>query len=214
MAYGQNPLQCPRCGQDRVVFYVKVKGPYAILKTVCPNDRSKKAIRFPLNTRDQWIRQLAENIYRCSICGQTLQGPAKVSRDGRWIVLYMECPTHGLRDSKRYIIDSIYPAIESFHNPMGAQRGPPTFGPPSPAYPPLPPPGAAYPPPPPNTAPLPPPPHTMAPPPPPPDAFTPPPSQNAVADLQFCPDCGGKITPGALFCTQCGSAIEEDYSKF
>ncbi len=206
MAYGHNSMQCARCGQDRVILYIKVKGPYAILKAICPNDRSKAAIRLPIGSRDQWIHMVADNIYRCAICGQPLQGPAKIGREGRWIVLYMECPTHGLKSSKRHVIDTIYPAIETIHNnPMGAMSGPATFSPPGNGYPP--------PPPPPSMANAPPPDMTV-PPPPPPDAFVAPAPQTPSGGLQFCPDCGARIQPGALFCTACGTAIEDDYDQF
>ncbi len=46
--------------------------------------------------------------------------------------------------------------------------------------------------------------------PPPPDAFIPPPDQKQ-SGLQFCPDCGQKLQPGALFCTSCGIALDDDY---
>ncbi|TFG05260.1 MAG: zinc ribbon domain-containing protein [Promethearchaeota archaeon] len=194
MMMGEDPLLCSRCGQYRVVFYVKVAGIYAALKTVCPNDKSKKVVRLGVAERDKWIRSVTENIYRCTICGQPIPHPIKITRDGRWIVLHLECPTHGLKDAKRYILDTIYPIIENLHQNPYNVAAPSTFGSPSSAYQAPPPVGS--------------------PPPPPPDAFIPPPSGNAPVDVKFCSDCGAKLTPGALFCTSCGSAIEEDYDKY
>ena len=200
MAYGTNFLQCGRCGQPRVVFYLKVKGYIAILKAICPNDHTKKAIRLPVESRDQWIGPVAENMYRCTVCGQRCE-PAKIGREGRWIILFMECPTHGMRDARRHVIDTIYPAIEAMHNnPVGAMA-PVTFAPPAGNYPPPPPPPASISP---GAAPA-----YL---PPPPDAFTPPPDQTQP-NKTFCPDCGEKLKPGALFCTSCGMALDDNYDE-
>ncbi|MHA1265428.1 MAG: zinc ribbon domain-containing protein [Candidatus Helarchaeota archaeon] len=197
MGMSYDALQCPRCGQDRVVFYIKLKGIYAVLKTICPNDKSKKAVRLTLADQDQWIGRVAENVYRCVICGQPIPEPIRITRDGRWIILHLECPTHGLKESRRYILDTIYPLIENLHqNPMSAVASAPSFVANTPTYTPPPPPPANA---------------QYAPPPPPPAAFTPPAGPPSQGTLQFCPDCGAKITPGALFCTNCGAAIEDDY---
>ncbi|HUX98774.1 MAG TPA: hypothetical protein VMV49_04425, partial [Candidatus Deferrimicrobium sp.] len=122
-------LECSRCGSLRVVYYIKIGGPTAVLKAMCPNDGSKKAFRIPLASRDQWIGEVTDQIYRCAHCGQRLDTPVRVGREGRWIILYLECSVHGLKDGKRYILDTIYPVIENLHqNRM--YGAPPTFAPP------------------------------------------------------------------------------------
>ncbi|MFX1295680.1 MAG: hypothetical protein ACFFD2_12615, partial [Promethearchaeota archaeon] len=143
MSVGVDPFRCRRCGESRVVYYIKLSKRNAILKVACPKCRRKKPLTLPLNTRDQWIGKCVEQIYRCTLCGQQIQDPARIIRTGRWIVLHMECPQHGLKDSKRHILDTLYPVIQNLHqNPTA----PPTF---NITRPPPPPPGAGYPPPPP-----------------------------------------------------------------
>jgi len=203
-------LRCPRCGELRVVYYLKIGGRHAILKAMCPNDRSKKAFRLPLEARDQWIGVVTDQIYRCARCGQPISNPVKISRSGRWIVLYLECPIHGLKDPKRHILDIIYPMVQILHqNPSNAPGAPPTFRPPPSGAPSVP-----SPPPPSDT------PHTLPPPPPPPP---PPPSAHVVpsppynmpyqtdsSEVIFCSDCGAALQPGALFCVVCGAEINKD----
>jgi hypothetical protein len=205
MAQELNSLQCRRCGGERVPYYIIIKGPYAILKVMCPNDHTREAIRLSLEARDQWIGQVADNIYKCSYCGQRIANPARIIRDGRWMVLIMECPTHGLKEPKRYIIDTLYPIIQNLHQNVGGPL-PPTFAPPppsdmynrvsSPNSPPPPPPGFGPPPP------------GFGPPPPPPPTNVAPPANPGKAS--FCNECGAAIAPGALFCTNCGREIDEN----
>ncbi len=199
MAQNLNSLQCRKCGGERVPYYIIIKGPYAILKVMCPNDHTREAIRLSLEMRDQWIGQVADNIYRCAICGVRIPNPTRIVRDGRWMVLIMECPTHGLKEAKRYIIDTIYPVIQNFHQNLGGPL-PPTFAPP--------PPSDMY-----NRISSP----SSPPPPPPPPGFgTPPPPPANLAPpanpgkASFCNECGAAIAAGALFCVNCGREIDEN----
>jgi hypothetical protein len=192
-------LLCRKCGGERVPYYVVIKGPFAILKVMCPNDHTREAIRLSLEHRDQWIGQVADNIYRCAICGERIPTPSRIVREGRWMVLIMECPTHGLKEAKRYIIDTLYPVIQNLHQNVGGPL-PPTFTPPPPSdmYGRVSSPNApASPPPPPNFGP---------PPPPPPANAVPPATSGKVA---YCNECGAALAPGALFCVNCGKEIEE-----
>ncbi len=195
-------LRCKKCGELCVVYYLRIAGARAIIKMVCPTCHRKKPLRLPIETRDQWIGAVTEQIYRCAMCGQSISEPVKVSRQGRWVVLHLECPVHGLRESKRHILDTLYPVIQNIHQrPMGAMQ-PPTFGPPQDAYPPPPPP------PPPAGTQIPPPPPTSIPPP--PIGVSPYSNVPAAGKVTFCPDCGATLQPGALFCVQCGAEINED----
>ena len=201
MAQESNTLNCRKCGGERVPYYIIIKGPFAILKVMCPNDHTREAIRLSLESRDQWIGQVADTIFRCCICGVRIPNPSKIVRDGRWMVLIMECPTHGLREAKRYIIDTIYPVIQNLHQNLGGPL-PPTFVPPPPPdmYNRISSPNAPMPPPP--------PPPGFGPPPPPPPANAVPPANSGKAI--FCNECGAAIAPGALFCTSCGKEIDEN----
>ncbi|MHA1277293.1 MAG: zinc ribbon domain-containing protein [Candidatus Helarchaeota archaeon] len=218
-------LRCKKCGELRVVYYLKIAGIHAILKVICPNCHNKRPLRLPLNMRDHWISSVIDQIYRCARCGQPLSDPVKITRQGRWVVLHLECPIHGFRDSKRFILDTLYPIVQHGHQgPMGA-RGPSSFGPPQGVYPPPPPPPGAPPPPPPPAVGAPSPslgdpryrPPYFPPPPPPPGAPPPPPpvsSSTRVDKVTFCPECGATLQPGAIFCVQCGAEInEEEYDE-
>jgi len=54
-------------------------------------------------------------------------------------------------------------------------------------------------------------------PPPPPKPITPPPTvapakpivKTEAAVLQYCPDCGARLPPGAIFCPNCGKKLEK-----
>ena len=203
MTQESNTIQCPRCGSERVVYYIMIKGPFAILKVACPNDQIRQVIRLPLDARDQWMGQVADQIFRCTICGAHVPNPAKIVRSGRWMVLFIECPSHGLKDPKRYILDTVYPMIQNLHQNMGyGGAAPPTFTPPpatdmfnrvsSPKSPPPPPPPGFGPPPPPSQL-----------------QGTSKPSSDA-GKVKFCNECGSTIQAGAIFCVNCGKEIEED----
>lgn len=194
MAQGSNALICPKCGGERVVYYVMIKGRWAVLKVVCPNDHNRLSIRLPLELRDQWLGQVANQIYRCTICGLQVPNPIRIVREGRWMILFVKCPSHGLRDHKRYIIDTIYPLIQNLH--QGSEVGgapPPTFVPP--------PPPSIF-----SRVSS----STSPPPPPPPPETIPPPPPPDSDKMKFCNECGSAIQPGALFCVNCGKEIEED----
>ncbi len=238
MQSSNDPLRCTKCGEMMVVYYFKLAGVNAVLKVGCPRDKIRKPLRLPMNTRDQWIRQVAESIYRCLICGQPIRDPANVGRSGRWIVLTLVCPTHGTREAQRHILDTLYPIIQNLHqNPNADITAPSTLNPPMGAYPPPPPspnypsPNYPSPPPPPYGQPPPPPPYGRPPPPPPygrppppppygqppPGMYPPPPPPAPTVNappvpekLVFCSDCGAALQPGALFCVACGREIIDD----
>ena len=106
-----NPLQCPECGTLRVVTYIKRN-----LKVICPKCSAKGRIILSKDAQKHWLKQISEQIYKCTVCGKPIPNPTSIKSPGGWILLRMTCPDRCTHNEKRYILKELYPAIQNYHS--------------------------------------------------------------------------------------------------
>jgi hypothetical protein len=58
--------------------------------------------------------QVADQLYRCKICGKPIPNPIKLSRTGGWVIMRLSCLTHGISE-KRLINKKLFPRIQELH---------------------------------------------------------------------------------------------------
>ena len=223
---------CRKCQTPLSVLRILVsKKGAALFEVICPKKHEGKR-RFDMQRQNEWMATVIKHLYSCPRCSANLTD-VKQKVEGELTVLLLNCPTHG--KLKKMVSTSFWYAMDALRKQLAAKPAypsgyPPTYPaqyPPGP-YPttyqatasPSPPPPSAYPqqsnayssPPPPAASP---PPETISPP---TKEVSFPSSSNAsnaskaAADEsngpKMCPACGEEITPGARFCTNCGSEIE------
>lgn len=224
---------CRKCQSPLSVLRILVSKKGAALFEVICQKRHEGKRRFDMQRQNEWMPTVIKHLYICPRCAATLTD-VKQKSEGDLTTLLLNCPTHG--KLKKIVSTSFWYAMDSLRKQLAARPAyPPGYPPTYPAqYPPVPypttyqttanpaspPPPSAYPPPPGTYS---------APPPvsPPPETISPPsleasqpsstPSRKSNAPKaapddsatpKMCPACGEEITPGARFCTNCGSEIE------
>ena len=228
---------CRKCQTPLSVLRILVsKKGFALLDVVCSKKHEGKR-KFDMQHQNEWMPIVIKHLYSCPRCGSNLTD-LKQKSEGEATVLLLNCATHSkirkiVSTSFWYAMDALRkqlaakPAYPPGYVPYPAQYPPATYPTtyqtPNPASPPPP---SAYPPPP-NAYSAPPSPGAYPPTARPLETISspkiegshpaPPPSnvssaQKAaptnLATQKMCPACGEEITPGAKFCTSCGSEIE------
>ncbi|MHA1264149.1 MAG: zinc ribbon domain-containing protein [Candidatus Helarchaeota archaeon] len=225
---------CRKCQKPLSIDKILVsKKGFALFEVRCPNKHTGKR-KFNMQQQNEWMPTVIKHLYECPRCGSNLTD-IRQKTDKDKTLLILNCPTHGkikkiVSTSFWYAMDALrkqlfakpaYPA--SYPGPYAPQQYPPGQYPPTyqqspPGAPPQQPP--VY-----NPAS----PETFAPPPTTPTISNPsspeersipnPPASSSTpmdisptgGDLNvgdFCPVCGEEITPGAKFCTNCGTELE------
>ncbi len=222
----QSPLSI-----DRIL--VSKKG-FAIFEVRCQKKHDGKR-KFNMAQQTEWMPSVIKHLYICPRCNSNLTD-IRQKTEGDKTVLLLNCPTHGkmkkvVSTSFWYAMDALrkqlsarpaYPA--AYPGPYQTQYPPGSYPPPytQPGYQQPPSPYAA--PPPTGTTPPPPPPETISPPqfevnppiqttnkpvsPTSPSSAGSPSLENDLGAGDICPACGEPISPGAKFCTNCGTELE------
>ncbi|HUX99703.1 MAG TPA: zinc ribbon domain-containing protein [Candidatus Deferrimicrobium sp.] len=219
---------CRKCQSPLSIYRILVsKKGYALLEVACQNKHSGKR-KFEMQQQNEWMPTTIKHLYICPRCSADLTD-LRQKTDGDLTVLLLNCPTHG--KIKKVISTSFFYAMDALRKQLTARPAYPAGYPA--AYPPAAPYPSTYPPqpypaqaPPPTGFPQPPPgqyPPTSSPPPatvsppqfevaPPIPPSTPPASvaspERTTGGPDLCPVCGEEITPGAMFCTSCGSELK------
>jgi len=219
----EGEFTCRKCQTPLSILRIIVsKKGTALFEVLCLKKHEGKR-RFDMQRQNEWMATVIKHLYSCHRCGANLID-VRQKTEGEFTILLLSCPTHG--KLKKIVSTSFWYAMDALRKQLAAKPAYPAGYPPTyPAqYPPMPfptsvPPPSAY-----STSPnaYPSPAPTGAyPPSSPPPAETvsspktevPSPSTSkAVSDdittQKMCPACGDEITPGARFCTNCGSEIE------
>jgi hypothetical protein len=145
---------------------------------VCPRHRVGHHLTLDHSGIDLWIAVVAENLFRCAICGRELAPPTNVSSTDVATTFTLNCPIHGTQNNTRTVWSVIYRRLIS----EVQQRRTPSVIPPSKEIP-------------------------AATPSPKPTGKTPTISK-AIPEAGFCPECGQKIRPQDNFCYHCGASTE------
>ncbi len=116
-------LECPTCGVPGVVMSLQVSASNAVLKIVCPTDNKSYTTKLPLVISNEWIKEVAEQVLRCRVCGQRVQKPERVITKGPWVILFVNCPTHGMREPQRQIFHTLYPALSKALEKISKKSG-------------------------------------------------------------------------------------------
>lgn len=145
---------------------------------VCPRHRVGHHLTLDHSGLDLWAGVVADNLYRCGVCGRELSPATGVSSTEVTTTFTLNCPIHGTQNNTRTIWSVLYRRLLS---EARRRRTPPATPQP---------PGTPTPTPPPET-----PPTTQE-------------GTKSTPDAQFCPECGQKIRPRDNFCYHCGASTD------
>lgn len=103
-------FKCGRCGMPVTAYRVKIKGPSAKVKAVCPS-KHKWEFLLPMSQQTEWIDTLTEHILRCKKCGTQLLYPEKLKYREGYAEYKLRCTTCG--SSHRYITMALHNVVEA-----------------------------------------------------------------------------------------------------
>jgi hypothetical protein len=109
---------CHKCSRPVVVYWARdfskrmLLSPgyrnrdWVMIKFKCPRHGSYK-IRLNAFDKETWVDAFAEAMYRCMKCGE-IGTIANFHEHGPWVFFQINCPAHGLTDTKRIIATLYY----------------------------------------------------------------------------------------------------------
>ncbi|NVM52993.1 MAG: zinc-ribbon domain-containing protein [Candidatus Helarchaeota archaeon] len=222
---------CRKCQKQLSIGKIMVsKKGFALFEVQCSNKHAGKR-KFNMQQQNEWMPSVIKHLYECPKCGFNLTD-IRQRTEGDKTLLLLNCPTHG--KIKKVVSTSFWYSMDALRKQLSARPAyPPAYPGPYPPqqyppgqYPPTYPqqPSGPYSTQKPNT-------FTQPPASASPETITPPQiggvpqtptpgSPSSPIDTQisptgsnidagdFCPACGEEITPGAKFCTNCGTEID------
>lgn len=114
----EESFNCGRCGMPATAYKVKIKGPSAKVKAVCPIKHEWEFL-LPMSQQAEWIDTLTAHIFRCKKCGTQLLYPKKLKYREGYAEYKLRCPTCG--SSHRYVKMLLYNVVEDARHRLMAR---------------------------------------------------------------------------------------------